>query len=147
MWRYVKRTRPSCSRPYSERMGSFTLSSSSASAHTSSTEPIRAPADSYAASENALPSPAPVSTMTSCPRCPSSRAPAGVSATRYSSVLISLATPIFKAASPYLVRVARLEFVEIQEQPGQCLRILDFAHLHCDLVFGPADDLELFVAL
>src|SRR5690348_17177099 len=31
---------------------------------------------------------------TSWPRCTSSRAPAGVSATRYSSVLISLATPI-----------------------------------------------------
>src|SRR3569833_1116474 len=40
------------------------------------------------------PSPAPCSTNTSWPRCTSSRAPAGVSATRYSSVLISLATPI-----------------------------------------------------
>src|SRR2546422_9237552 len=33
--------------------------------------------------------------MTSWPRWTSSRAPAGVSATRYSSVLISFATPIF----------------------------------------------------
>src|SRR5919204_4603730 len=40
--------------------------------------------------------------MTSCPRCTSSRAPAGVSATRYSSVLISFATPIFTAAHPTL---------------------------------------------
>src|SRR6187431_2479836 len=39
--------------------------------------------------------PYPVSIITSCPRCTSSRAPAGVSATRYSSDLISLATPIF----------------------------------------------------
>src|SRR5947208_5644907 len=34
---------------------------------------------------------------TSWPFCTSSRAPAGVSATRYSSVLISLATPILTA--------------------------------------------------
>ena len=40
-----------------------------------------------------------ISTMTSCPRCTSS-APAGVSATRYSCGLISLATPIRMAAQP-----------------------------------------------
>src|SRR4051794_26674425 len=43
----------------------------------------------------ALPSPAPVSITTSWPRVTSSRAPALVRATRYSSFLISLATPIF----------------------------------------------------
>src|SRR5207244_11009745 len=70
-----------------------------------------------------------------------------VSARRYSSLLISLATPIFTAASPYLLRVARLGSVEIQEQLGQCLGIFDLAHLRCDLVPGPTDELELFGAL
>src|SRR4051812_16610917 len=92
MCRYVKRTRSSRSRPYSGAIGSFTLSSSSAPLHASSTETIRAPARSYASSANELPSPAPRSTSTSWPRCTSSRAPAGVSATRYSSGLISLTT-------------------------------------------------------
>src|SRR5579871_2564525 len=41
--------------------------------------------------------PAPASTATSCPRLISSSAPAGVSATRYSSDLISFATPILTA--------------------------------------------------
>src|SRR5690349_1843168 len=58
---------------------------------------MRAPTRSYAASANALPTPAPVSTVTSWPRWISSSAPAGVSATRYSSGLISLATPILTA--------------------------------------------------
>ena len=42
-----------------------------------------------------LPSPAPDCTITSCPCSASSRAPAGVSDTRYSSVLISVGTPTF----------------------------------------------------
>src|SRR5919204_250937 len=100
MWRYVKRTRPSRSRPYSASIGSFTLRSSSLDSQTSSTETIRAPPLSYALSRNELPSPAPVSTRTSWPRWMSSRAPAGVRATRYSSDLISLATPIFMRANP-----------------------------------------------
>ena len=54
--------------------------------------------------------------------------PAGVRATRYSSVLISLATPIFKAASPYLVAS-----VQIQEEPGERLGVLDLADLRGDL--------------
>src|SRR5436309_8528061 len=78
--------------------------------------------------------------MTSWPRWPSSRAPAGVSATRYSSVLISLATPIFKAASPYLVAS-----VEIQKEAGERLGVLDLAQLRGDLLHGPTDDLELLV--
>src|SRR3954454_15318318 len=41
----------------------------------------------------ALPSPAPDCTSTSCPCSASSRAPAGVSATRYSSTLVSVGTP------------------------------------------------------
>ena len=55
---------------------------------------MRAPFASYCSSVNWLPAPAPFSTTTSCPCCTSSRAPAGVSATRYSCGLISLATPI-----------------------------------------------------
>src|SRR4249919_1530715 len=95
MWRYVNRTRPSRRRPYSGSIGSFTFSRSSESAQTSSTDASSAPAAVYASSGNELPAPAPVSIATSWPRCTSSRAPAGVSATRYSSDLISLATPIF----------------------------------------------------
>src|SRR3954471_22906714 len=101
MCKYVKSTSPSRSRAYSAAIGSFTLSNSSESAHKSSTETMRAPTASYAESGNELPSPAVDSTTTSCPRCTSSRAPAGVSATRYSSGLISLATPILTTAGRY----------------------------------------------
>jgi hypothetical protein len=84
MWRYVKSVRPGRSLGYSGAIGSFTLSRRSAPLHTSSTETIDAPARSYALSGNALPTPASVSTSTSWPLWTSSRAPAGVSATRYS---------------------------------------------------------------
>src|SRR6266511_319101 len=63
---------------------------------------MRAPTRAYAESANALPTPAPLSISTSCPRRISSSAPAGVSATRYSSDLISFATPILTAREPYL---------------------------------------------
>src|SRR6266545_567353 len=43
----------------------------------------------------AEPSPAPFWTMTPCPASTSSRTPDGVSATRYSSALISVGTPTF----------------------------------------------------
>src|SRR5215213_4135601 len=49
----------------------------------------------------AEPSPAPACTTTSCPCSTSSRTPDGVSATRYSSVLISVGTPT-------LIRYSRL---------------------------------------
>src|SRR5688500_1043120 len=52
----------------------------------------------------ALPSPAPRWISTSCPCSLSSRAPMGVSATRYSSVLISVGTPTFTAQ--HLLRFA-----------------------------------------
>src|SRR6476646_6914763 len=55
----------------------------------------------------ALPSPAPVSITTSWPRWISSRAPALVSATRYSSCLISLATPIFMCTYPLWIAGTR----------------------------------------
>src|SRR5215211_7760045 len=101
MWRYVKRTSPSRRSGYSGGIGSLTLSSSSDSAHTSSTDAICTPTRLYALSANALPTPAPASTTTSWPRRVSSSAPAGVSATRYSSGLISFATPIRTSAQPY----------------------------------------------
>src|SRR3954464_834299 len=45
----------------------------------------------------AEPTPAPAWMTTSCPWSLNSRTPAGVSATRYSSVLISVGTPTFNA--------------------------------------------------
>src|SRR5918994_1085000 len=122
MWRYVNRTRPSRSRLYSGSIGSFTFSSSSASSHTSSTDASSAPAAAYASSGNELPTPAPISTVTSCPRCTSSRAPAGVSATRYSSDLISLATPIFTGGRPFprqVLDVAALVGAEPRRTAGR----------------------------
>src|SRR3954463_5849481 len=101
MCRDVKSTSPSRRRGYPSAIGSFTLSRSSESLQTSSAETTCAPTRTYAASGNALPMPAPVSIATSWPRLISSRAPAGVSATRYSSVLISFATPIFTAGELY----------------------------------------------
>src|SRR5690242_20713883 len=94
MWRYVNRIRPSRRRAYSGSIGSLTFSSNSLCSQTSSTDTIRTPTRRYESSLNALPSPAPASTATSWPALISSSAPAGVSATRYSSGLISLATPI-----------------------------------------------------
>src|SRR4051794_24052885 len=60
---------------------------------------IRAPWEVYSPSMIAEPSPAPAWITTSWPCSASSRTPAGVSATRYSSVLISVGTPTFKARS------------------------------------------------
>ena len=56
---------------------------------------MRAPWASNSASGIVLPSPAPAWMNTSWPCSASSRTPAGVSATRYSSVLISVGTPTF----------------------------------------------------
>src|SRR6266545_6453370 len=81
---------------------------------------MRAPAPSYAKSATALPSPAPVSTTTSWPRWTSSRAPAGVKATRYSSVLISFGTPIFTARHP-IVLSERHAFGALSAQIGALL--------------------------
>src|SRR6185503_9076456 len=129
---------PSRRRPYSGAIGSLTLSRSSESAHTSSTLAMRAPAPSYAESGNALPSPAPVSTSTSCPFCTSSRAPAGVSATRYSSVLISLATPIRKTRGT----LAAVTLSKEEQKPRECLRVLDLPEPPAQVRDRPADDLE-----
>src|SRR4051794_8454009 len=60
---------------------------------------IRAPWEVYSPSMIAEPSPAPACTTTSWSCSTSSRTPAGVSATRYSSVLISVGTPTFTCRS------------------------------------------------
>src|SRR3954462_205408 len=56
---------------------------------------MRAPWEVYSSSAIAEPSPAPAWMTTSWPCSTSSRTPDGVSATRYSSVLISVGTPTF----------------------------------------------------
>src|SRR5688500_17530313 len=56
---------------------------------------MRAPCASYSSSGTVLPTPAPDWISTSCPCSTSSLTPAGVSDTRYSSVLISVGTPTF----------------------------------------------------
>src|SRR3954468_17135876 len=92
--RYVKSTWPGRSRPTSEGCGSFTPRTRSACAKSSGASgATRAPCASYSASGMDEPSPAPDCTSTSCPCSASSRAPAGVSATRYSSTLVSVGTP------------------------------------------------------
>src|SRR4051812_45709010 len=92
---------------------------------------ICAPCASYRASAMADPSPAPAWTTTSCPASASSRTPAGVSATRYSSVLISVGTPTRTNSSsdelapsqrePELDAVAGVREVT----PGQLLHLAD----------------------
>src|SRR4051794_1603570 len=157
MCRYVKSTSPSRRRGYSSASGSFTLSRSSESLQTGAAETTCAPTRTYAASANALPTPAPVSIATSWPRLISSRAPAGVNATRYSSVLISFATPIFTAGEPYTGAIlgtisaqsgdkfadriavgggfgvpregggSEPAVAQIKQQPGQRLRVFELA--------------------
>src|SRR3954447_26234150 len=78
---------------------------------------IRAPCSAYSPSGIADPSPAPCCTTTSCPRSTSSRTPAGVSATRYSSVLISVATPTFMCVGLSLPLGSGHELAAAQGQP------------------------------
>ena len=94
-------------RPYSSASGSLTLSTISAESHTSSTPAREAPAATYRSSGKEEPTPAPRSITTWWPRPTSSRAPAGVNATRYSSGLISVTTPIFIATSLSITPGAR----------------------------------------
>src|SRR5580765_226009 len=173
--RYVKSTSPSRSWGYSCAMGSFTLSKSSDSLQTSSVDTTCAPTRSYAASGKALPTPAPVSMETSWPRLVSSRAPAGVSATRYSSVLISFATPIFTAGEPYTgaltgtvsaqprhtgadtiavgggfgvphgARSSDLAAAQVEQQPRQGLAVFDLAEPRGDLGDGNTHELDRLV--
>src|SRR6266511_309479 len=79
---------------YSDGTGSLTLRIMSAWRHTSSAEPTNsAPARLYRSPCSDEPSPAPSWTSTWWPAAVSSRAPSGVSATRYSLSLTSLGTP------------------------------------------------------
>src|SRR5438128_5620617 len=82
---------------------------------------------------------------TSWPRLINSSAPAGVSATRYSSVLISLATPILKPAQRY--RLRRSPHVQIEQQPGERLRVFDLRQQRRHLAGRHAHELELLAAL
>ena len=102
MCRYVKSVRPSRSRPYSSAIGSFTLSSSSAEPQTSSTaRDPRADGDVGLVGEARPDARRPPRRSPRGRAATSSSAPAGVSATRYSRCLISLATPIRIAAARY----------------------------------------------
>ena len=76
----------------------------SADAHTSSAESrILAPVRTNSASGMDEPSPAPFCTKTVWPAEVSSRTPAGVSATRHSSVFTSLGTPMIMRYSSMLL--------------------------------------------
>src|SRR3954447_6402844 len=84
--------------------------------------------------------PASCSTATSCPRLRSSSAPAGVSATRYSSDLISLATPIFMPRASLQVAVARQK-----QQSDDGLRVFTDLDQPGDVGLRHPDDLQLLV--
>ena len=89
-------------RATSSDWGSLTFRISSAASNTASASAtIVAPWSRNCWSLIALPSPAPAWISTSWPREESSRTPAGVIATRYSSDLISVGTPILIAQAPF----------------------------------------------
>src|SRR5215218_7736919 len=96
--------------------GSFTPRISSASSKTDpASGSMRAPCAVYSSSGIVLPTPAPDWIITSWPCSTSSLTPAGVSDTRYSSVLISVGTPTFMRcpSSPFLCH----QFTRAQSQP------------------------------
>src|SRR3954466_7353116 len=76
----------------------------------------------------------------SSPRLRSSSAPAGVSATRYSSDLISLATPIFMPRASLQVAVAGQK-----QQPDDRFRVLTGLDQPGDVGLRHPDDLQLLV--
>src|SRR5919198_1773059 len=92
---------------------------SSASSKTESASgTMRAPCATYSSSGITLPSPAPFWMITSCPCSTNSRTPAGVMATRYSSVLISVGTPTFIGSGPpYRLTASSDEFPAPQREP------------------------------
>src|SRR5207247_6876916 len=146
---------------HSGSIGSFTLTSISALAHTSAAFGTSVPpAARYASSGNPDPSPAPCSTSTVCPSPTSDSTPAGTSATRFSAVLISLGTPTIMR-SPFDVprctshdsretpSVLRLRVTSLRDafvlrllafrpQPNhrQAFRIEEFGGVRRHLVFG-----------
>src|SRR2546427_505249 len=90
---------------HSGSIGSFTLTTISALAHTSAGFGTSvAPAARYASSANPEPIPAPCSTSTLCPSPTSDSTPAGTNATRFSAVLISFGTPTIMPSPSYVVR-------------------------------------------
>src|SRR5881396_47148 len=95
---------------HSGSIGSFTLTTISALAHTSAGFGTSvAPAARYASSANPEPRPAPCSTSTVCPSPTSDSTPAGTSATRCSAVLISVGTPTIMGNLSYVVRCRSYE--------------------------------------
>src|SRR5690242_15273314 len=98
-WKYVNTTWPLRMHGHSDSIGSLTLTTISALAHTSAAVGTSvAPTARYASSGKPDPAPAPSSTSTVCPSPRSDSAPAGTSATRFSAVLISLGTPTIMRA-------------------------------------------------
>src|SRR5947209_3520709 len=96
--RYVNRTWRGLSSSTSAACGSLTFTIRSDSATTAGASgTILARCAVYASSVIAEPSPAPLWTTTSCPASASSRTPAGVRATRYSSAFTSDGTPTLTA--------------------------------------------------
>src|SRR5213594_4154007 len=110
---------------HSASIGSFTLTTISAFAHTSAALGTSVPpATRYASSANPEPIPAPCSTTTVCPSPTNDSTPAGTSATRCSAVLISLGTPTIMPApwyavcdTPSPIRRCRLALVVLRSQP------------------------------
>src|SRR2546430_1013817 len=91
---------PSFIRPYSEAIGSFTLTIMSARDQTSAAfSTIFAPAVSYALSGIPLPTPACFSISTVWPRPVSAATPPGTRPTRYSRVFTSVGQPMIIAGS------------------------------------------------
>src|SRR4051812_19043944 len=94
--RYVNNVWRGSSIATSTGWGSLTLTIMSEPPNTvAASGTIAAPCSTYSSSGIADPAPAPCWMSTSWPRSTSSRTPAGVIATRYSSVLISVGTPTF----------------------------------------------------
>ena len=117
----MKSTWPSRRSGYSLAKRLLDLEHQLASPQASSIEPIFAPTASYASSGNELPSPAPSRPERRGRARTSSRAPAGVSATRYSSVLISLTTPIFiGGAKPKVEQQSGERSWRPRSRPGRC---------------------------
>src|SRR5664279_2380856 len=80
---------------------------------------------------------------TSCPFWTSSRAPAGVNATRYSSVLISLATPMRKTRGT----LAATAVPQVHQQARERLCVVQLRQPRLQLVDRPAEELQHLVVV
>src|SRR5881628_174545 len=132
---------------HSGSIGSFTLITISALAHTSAGFGTSvAPAARYASSANPEPRPAPCSTSTLCPSPTSDSAPAGTSATRCSAVLISFGTPTIMLAPRrscvtslcyvFVLRLCATSLFFPKPNHGLTLRIEEFGGDRRHLFFG-----------